>query len=167
METVQFRQAAPADVIAVSELVHDAGSRIWCEAGSDDELSVWLEQNATAARWHQHLVDPASFTVVAVSDNGELVGVARLESQIETAYFDGFYVRDVRHGVGAGLFAVALQRARQLNHIDALVHVWELNEPARRFCEQRGFTLDGWHQEPVFSSAQVCEYRALVKNLTA
>lgn len=165
MQTVQFRVAAAADVIAVSELVYEAGSRIWCEAGSDDELEAWLEEHATAARWHAHLTDPSSYTVLAVSGD-QVVGVARLESRIETAYFDGFYVETLQHGIGNGLFAMLLKRAQELNHIDAHAEVWELNDPARRFCERHGFTLDGWHDDPTFAGAQLVDYRALVKNLT-
>ena len=166
MQTVQFRIAVPADAIAISELVHDAGGRIWCEAGTDVELDGWLEKHAIAARWHEWLTDPSSYTALAVADE-TVVGVARLESRIETAYFDGFYVQTPHHGLGNGLFAMLLERARDLNHIDAHAEVWDLNDAARRFCERHGFVLDGWHDDPTFAGAQVCDYRALVKNLTA
>jgi GNAT superfamily N-acetyltransferase len=95
---------------------------------------------AVQARWTAAAADPATRTLIALSDN-EPVGAACVSRE----WLEGLYVVPERWGTGLAheLHGRALEVVRDLG--SARCHLWVLedNTRARRFYERRGWQENG------------------------
>jgi putative acetyltransferase len=96
--------------------------------------------DAVRERWREAIADAASEVYVA-EDDGVPVGALIVERD----WLVGLYVVPAHWGTGVGsaLHDHALERLRALGSERAQLWTLEGNERARRFYEQRGWTLNG------------------------
>lgn len=105
------------------------------------ELISRLDRDAAEALWEHALSNPGTTTVVAVGDDGAVVGLTRWSR--DTVH--SLYVRPTVQGGGTGRLLLAHAAAAIAASGVDIAHLWvfEGNDPALGFYERQGWDPDG------------------------
>ncbi|MFN4097912.1 MAG: GNAT family N-acetyltransferase [Sphingomonas sp.] len=149
---MHIRSFIPADAEALAELYHAAVHEIGIRDYSAAQVAVWSPRPRSAAAYLEKAAD--RIFLVAVSDNGELIGYGDLERD---GHIDHLYCRPdhIGSGVGAAICS-ALEEAAIAHNIRFLFV--EASEAARRLFERRGYQLEG-RRDFVIDGVPIHNYR--------
>lgn len=150
---MEAREATPEDAAAASDIAEDAW---WasCAAFLDaDTIQRVLAEGYTRERLAEAFEEPDLHTVVAVDEEGGVVGFAIAErTWADTVDLHALYVDPDRWGAGAGsaLLGSIVAYAREADCEYVRATAFLENPVARPFFESRGFEETRTVETPVF-----------------
>ncbi len=164
MRQVQVRAAGPSDARALA-VVHVETWRTAYRGLLPDRVLDSLDLDAREARWREVLAQGGTATVA--EQDAALVGFCSYgpsgDEDAGTAVGEllAIYVMPTSWGSGVGrqLHDVALRVLAGNGMTEATLWVLDGNERARRFYEQRGWTLDGRSKTEELGDVAVLEVR--------
>ncbi len=132
-----IRPATEADVEALAACYRDSVLAVASAFYTEEQVRVWACFGRVSAAFRAFILEPE--TIVAVSDDGEVIGFAGLESDghVASLYVSGAHMR---RGVGSRLMKQILTMAldRGIRRMYA-----EASDFSRRVFEKCGFSLAG------------------------
>lgn len=130
---MQLRLFDPADLPAILALFQGTVRRVNSRDYSLEQVKAWAPDELNAERWHERLTK--AVTLVAVLENGEVVGFGDLEAN---GHIDCLYTHADHQGRGiGGLILAALEEHARALGLQRLFT--EASITARPFFEKHGF----------------------------
>jgi ribosomal protein S18 acetylase RimI-like enzyme len=158
MESVSYRDAAPADCDALSALMRETFCETFAHLYEPADLNAFLAASYAPQLQHAEIVDPDTETRLA-TQAGALVGYAQIgpfklphdAGPAPTLELYRLYVRKGVQGLGvaATLMDWAMARMRARGAAQAFLGVWCENRRAQKFYARYGFEMVGDYKFPV------------------
>lgn len=163
MQDLIIRETVPAEAALIAQLARQSFSETFAAHNTPSDLAQFLDAAYGESQQAKELADPAWTTLLALVGN-QPAGFAQLRRDTleacvkgpKTVELNRLYVLQAHHGagVGAGLMAEVITRARQEGFQTLWLGVWEHNPRGLAFYRKWGFEQVGSHVFQVGSDPQ-------------
>lgn len=163
--SVSLRLASSADAAAIAHIGGKVFSATFGHSVTPKQMQQFLDEAYTVDATTKDIADPNKDVVVAVTDEGRIMGFALLtrgssepcvENIPDAVELQRLYVDTPAQGLGVGkrLILEVEGMARKQGFRNMWLGVWEDNHRAREVYETRGYTRVGEHDFDVGGDIQ-------------
>lgn len=165
-QSVSLRLAALADAAAITQIGGKIFSATFGHSCTPEQMQKFLDEAYTVEATAKDIADPNKDVVVAVTEEGNILGFALLtrgssepcvENVPDTVELQRLYVDTLAQGLGIGkrLILELEDMARKQGFSNMWLGVWEKNHRAREVYEKRGYARVGEHDFDVGGDIQI------------
>jgi diamine N-acetyltransferase len=153
MSDVMLRLATGTDAAALARFGREVFVRTFGPDNHPRDIHAYVDEAFTETAQAAEIADPASFTILAMEDDGSIAGYALVTRGAPEIVQVGeapiqirrFYIAHEHHGRGlaARLMQDVIERSRERGARTLWLGVWEHNERAIAFYQKHGFVQAG------------------------